>query len=184
MSDGLHPLLAGRRSPRRFDEGQVLSRADLRPLLEAARWAPSRGNGQPVRWVVALRGEPVHDRLVDALSRGNRSWAPRAAALLVVVLPDVADDPDGQHAHDDHDGGQAVAHLTVQAGAQGLAVHQMAGFDPAEVHRAVPLGADRRAAVLVAVGAVGGSPLEEGLAAKEARPRTRLPLEELVLEPG
>ncbi|MDP9435886.1 MAG: nitroreductase family protein, partial [Actinomycetota bacterium] len=51
---GLHPLLAARWSPRRFDPDATLTREQLRPLLQAARWAPSAGNTQPVRYAVVL----------------------------------------------------------------------------------------------------------------------------------
>ncbi len=179
------PLLAARWSPRGFDDAQVLGRADLEPLLEAARWAPSWGNTQPARWLVTLRGEPAHARLVGCLSRGNRSWAPRAAALRGAVA--LTEDAGGRgYPSHLHDTGQAVAHLSLQAVAAGLQVHQMGGFDGDAVRAAFGLTDVQRPAVVVAVGAVGGSPLDDALAAKEARPRTRLPLDELVLpsDPG
>ena len=178
----LHPLLAGRRSPRGFDPAQVLTREQLQPLLEAARWAPSAGNTQPTRLVVALREEPLHVRLLAALSRGNRSWAGRAAALLVVVSLE-HDETGRPYPSALHDAGQASAHLSLQAEAQGLHVHQMAGFDPPAVAAAAGLTPQQRPVVVVAVGAVGGPPLEDRLAAREVAPRTRRPLEELVL-PG
>ncbi|MCW2620676.1 MAG: oxidoreductase, partial [Frankiales bacterium] len=66
---GLHPLLADRWSPRQFDPAHTLSPEQVRLLLEAARWAPSKFNGQPTRWVVSLRGRPLHGRLLEVLSR-------------------------------------------------------------------------------------------------------------------
>jgi molybdopterin-guanine dinucleotide biosynthesis protein A/nitroreductase len=178
----LHPLLAARWSPRRLDPDQVLTREDLLPLLEAARWAPSSGNTQPTRFVVALRGEPLHARLMGALKRGNRTWAGRAAALVVVVS--LAHDETGRsYPSGLHDAGQAAAHLSLQAEAQGLHVHQMGGFDADAVRVAAGLSEAQRPVVVAAVGAEGGPPLDERLAAREAEPRTRRPLEELVL-PG
>lgn len=176
----LHPLLAARWSPRGFDAAHVLTRDDLLPLLEAARWAPSAGNTQPTRWLVTLRGEPAHGRLVGCLSTGNQPWAPRAAALLVVVATQADTDGRAYPSHL-HDAGQAAAHLTVQAAAQGLLVHQMGGFDPDCVRREFALSPVQRPVVVVAVGVLGGDPLPERLAAREARVRTRLPLEELLL---
>ncbi len=176
----LHPLLAERWSPRGFDPGCVLTREDLLPLLEAARWAPSSGNTQPARWLVTLRGDPAHARLVGCLSRGNQSWAPRASALLVAVALEA--DADGRaYPWHLHDTGQAAAHLTFQAAAQGLRVHQMGGFDPDCVRREFGLLPVQRPAVVVAVGVVGGEPLPDRLAEKEARPRTRVPLADLLL---
>ncbi len=181
----LHPLLAGRWSPRRFDEADVLDRGALLPLLEAARWAPSSGNTQPTRWVVTLRGEPAHERLLGCLSKGNLTWAPRAAALLVAVSLE-ADETGRPYPSHLHDTGQAVAHLSVQAEAQGLRVHQMGGFDAEAVRRAFALDAGARPSVVVAVGRPGGEPLPERLAAREQAPRERRPLAELLLptEPG
>ena len=176
----LHPLLAGRWSPRGFDETRALTRADLLPLLEAARWAPSSGNTQPTRWLVTRRGEPAYERLYDALSRGNRSWAGRAPALLLAVSMQ-ADETGRPYPSAAHDTGQAVAHLSVQAAAQGLAVHQMAGFDADAVRSAFGLIEVQQPAVVVAVGVPGGGPLEGRLAEKEAAPRVRKPLEELLL---
>ena len=176
----LHPLLRQRWSPRRFDEAHSLTHQDLLPLLEAARWAPSAGNTQPARWLVTLRGDPGHALLVGCLSEGNRPWAPRAAALLVAVATEA--DADGRpYPWHLHDTGQAAAHLTLQATALGLHVHQMGGFDAAAVHRVFGLTDRQVAAVVVAVGALGGGPLPDRLAQREQAPRTRLPLEELLL---
>jgi len=176
----IHPLLAQRWSPRGFDESHVLTFEDLLPLLEAARWAPSSGNTQPARWLVTLRGEPAHTRLVGCLSGGNQPWAPRASALLVAVATQAGDDgrPYPWHLHDT---GQAVAHLTVQAAAQGLLVHQMGGFDADRIRREFGLSDVQRPSVVVAVGVLGGTPLPPELASREARERTRRPLSELVL---
>jgi nitroreductase len=179
---GLHPLLASRWSPRQFDPSHVLAPGDLHLLLEAARWAPSKFNGQPTRWIVSLRGEPLNSRLLEVLSRGNRNWVPRAAALLFALIPTPPrEDPERVYADNRHDAGQAVAHLSFQAAHLGLHAHQMAGFDHDGVRTAAGLGPDLEPVVGIAVGRWGGPDLPEGLAAKEARPRTRLPLDELVV---
>ena len=176
----VHPLLAQRWSPRGFDPAHVLTREDLLPLLEAARWAPSAGNTQPWRFVVALRGEPLHARLLAALNRGNQGWAARASALLVLVA--LTEDEGGKpYPSALHDTGQAAAHLTVQAEAEGLRVHQMAGLDAEGVRAAAGLSPVQRPVVVVAVGVPGGEPLEGRLAEREAAPRSRRPLAELVL---
>lgn len=176
----LHPLLAERWSPRGFDPDQVLTLDDLLPLLEAARWAPSSGNTQSTRYAVALRGERRHDALMAALDGGNRTWAGRAAALVVVVALE-ADETGRRYRTALHDAGQGVAHLSVQAVAEGLHTHQMAGFDADGVRAALGLSPVQRPVVVVAVGRVGGPPLDERLAAREAAPRTRRPLSELLL---
>lgn len=177
---GLHPLLAERWSPRGFDPAHELSRDDLAPLLEAARWTPSAGNTQPTRWLVTLRGEGAHGRLVGCLSQGNQAWAPRASALLVAVSTE-ADDTGRPYPSHLHDTGQAAAHLTLQAQAERLYVHQMGGFDADCIRRQFALAAVQRPSVVVAVGVLGGEPLPERLARRETAERTRLPLADLVL---
>ena len=178
----VHPLISQRWSPRGFDPGHELTREDLVPLLEAARWAPSAGNTQPTRFVVALRGEPLHDRLLQALNPGNQVWADRASALVVLVALE-HDEAGKAYPWARHDAGQAAAYLTFQAGVEGLLVHQMAGFDAEAVQAAAGLSAVQRPAVLVAVGVLGGPALEGALAERESAPRRRKTLEELVL-PG
>ena len=131
----LHPLLRERRSSRSFDATHVLGESTLTSLLEAARWAPSAGNSQPWSFVVALRDDPVHQRMVPLLSRGTASWAP-AASTLVLTLHRTGHDEDPAMTFSDYaayDLGQAVASLTVQAQALGLQVHQFAGFDHAGI---------------------------------------------------
>jgi nitroreductase len=178
--DELHPLLAARWSPRGFDPDHTLTLDRLRPLLEAARWAPSSGNTQPVRWVVTLRGDGRHQQLMTALSRGNNAWAGRASALLVEVALD-ADETGRPYRTALHDAGQAAAHLTLQAVAEGLVAHQMAGFDVERAREVLGLAPEQRPVVVIAVGVLGGPPLDEKLAAREAAPRTRRPVEELLL---
>lgn len=128
----LNPLLRDRCSPRVFDPEHVLAPGDLHLLLEAARWAPSAGNSQPWSFLVGLRGDATHEAICRHLSRGNSGWVPRASAVLISVCR-IATDPDDD-APDfsdfaQYDVGQAVAHLTVEATALGLSVHQFAGFD-------------------------------------------------------
>ncbi|MEK6586945.1 MAG: nitroreductase family protein, partial [Nitrospirota bacterium] len=60
----IHELLAGRWSPRAFDERPVDGDL-LRVLFEAARWAPSSNNEQPWRFIVATKDhETEWNRLV------------------------------------------------------------------------------------------------------------------------
>ncbi|GAA4837597.1 nitroreductase family protein [Kitasatospora terrestris] len=127
---GIHPLLAGRFSPYRFDPSATVDDHALGLLLEAARWAPSAGNSQPWGFFVGRPGEPDHDRLLPHLAPSSARWA-TDAGLLVVTLTrrHVGEDHLLYSEFADYDLGQAVAHLTVQAQAMGLAAHQFRAFD-------------------------------------------------------
>ena len=74
----LHPLIAGRRSPRSLG-GEAIADAVLERMLQAARWAPSSSNKQPWGFIVARReDEEAHARVSELLMHGNRLWAPKA----------------------------------------------------------------------------------------------------------
>ena len=178
----LHPLLADRWSPRGFDATHELSddRVDL--LLEAARWAPSASNTQPWRFAVARRGTAEHAALVETLAGFNRDWAPAASLLLVAAAAVVG--PDGTPRRwAAYDTGQAVAHLSVQAQAMGLVVHQMGGFDAEAVTALLGLGPHVVPMTVVAVGRHDpAAALPEKLAARERQPRTRREVDELLVD--
>ena len=177
----LHPLLAARWSPRALDPAHELSPEQLTCLLEAARWAPSASNTQPWRFAVALRGSAEHAAVLDALAPGNRIWAHAASALVVAAAETVA--PDGApRPWALYDCGQAVAHLSVQAEHEGLSVHQMGGFDRDRVRSVLDAADSVEPLVVLAVGRRDETAeLPEPLAGREAAPRTRLPLDELLV---
>ncbi|MFE5791028.1 nitroreductase family protein [Streptomyces sp. NPDC056503] len=127
---GLHPLLAGRFSPYRFDPAGGVDDHALRLLLEAARWAPSAGNSQPWGFFTARPGEPEHARVVPHLAPGSARWAVDAGLLVVTLARRHVDDTELLYSEfADYDLGQAVAHMTVQAQAMGLSAHQFRAFD-------------------------------------------------------
>ncbi|WP_307868858.1 nitroreductase family protein [Umezawaea beigongshangensis] len=178
MSD-VHPLIAGRWSPRAFDPAAEVSDEQVRTLLEAARWAPSHGNTQPARFLLGRRGDDTHRRIFETLRRGNRTWAGAASLLLVGAV--VTTDERGEIPNTEYGLGLAVQNLVLQAVDLGLIAHQMGGFDHGALHAEFALPADVRPVVVVAVGVHGsGEGLPEDLLAKDARPRTRRPLRDLV----
>src|SRR5215472_18495683 len=80
----IEPLFLNRWSSRAMN-GQALGREELMRLFEAARWAPSSGNGQPWRFVYAVAGTEHFERLFNFLAEGNKPWCARAGALVVVL---------------------------------------------------------------------------------------------------
>jgi nitroreductase len=177
----VHPLLAQRWSPRGLDASHALDERSVQALLEAARWAPSANNSQPWRFLVGRRGEDTFARLLAVLAPGNRSWA-HAASALVLVAAQTADETGRSRPWAVFDTGQAVAALSVQAEADGLSVHQMGGFDAAAAHDEFGLDAGLTPLVVLAVGRHDPeAELPDPLAARERAPRSREPLEALLL---
>lgn len=122
-------------SPVRFDPAAALTDAQVNTLLDAARLSPSAGNSQPWRFIVGRRGSDVHARIVRHLARSSAVWAPDASLLVVnLTQTHVEDAPDWEYSEFSHyDLGQAVAHMTVQALALGIAAHQFRAFDRDDV---------------------------------------------------
>ena len=177
----VHALLRRRWSPRAFAERPVAP-AQLRSVLEAARWAPSAANQQPWSFVVATREDgPAHERMLGILMEGNVRWARRAPALILVVAQ-LYSDRDGRPSQRSlYDVGLAVANLTTQATALCLVVHQMGGFyaDKARAEFAMPDGYEPVA--VLALGYLGDpETLPDDLRRRETAVRTRKPLEEFV----
>jgi nitroreductase len=125
----LHPLLASRWSPTVFDAEDAVSPAEVESLLEAARWAPSAGNSQPWAFIVGVRGEPDHARLVRHLMPSSARWAADAGLLLANLSHRYVEGTDWEFSEFSvYDLGQAVAHLTLQARSLGMHVRQFRAF--------------------------------------------------------
>jgi nitroreductase len=167
------PLLRERRSVREYDESHELSTAELASVLEAARWAPSAGNSQPWAFLVGRRGDAAHRSFVPLLAPSVRRWAP-AASALVFAMHQVASGPEEDAPlysdYAAYDLGQAVAQLSVQAGALGLSCHQFAAFDHAGLAETAGVPPHWSVTTGIAVG--------RGIVS-EIAPRTRRPLAEI-----
>jgi nitroreductase len=182
--DALIPALAARRSLRAFAP-DALDDATLRRLFEAARWAPSSGNGQPWRFVLTRAGTPAFDALAATLRAGN-AWAREAPVLLAAAVKTVHDAPGKPERTNRRallDLGLALQNLLLQAAEEGLIGHPMAGFDAVDAADVVGLPDKHEVVVLVALGRPGDpAALAPEVRAKDERPRTRLPLAAIVFE--
>ncbi|MEU0468808.1 nitroreductase family protein [Amycolatopsis sp. NPDC006131] len=181
MADSSVPLtevIAHRWSPRALDETREVTWDQLRALLEAARWAPSFGNTQPARFLAGRRGDPTFRQILGTLTERNQEWAHRAGALLVAIM--LTRNEKGEIPYAEYGLGLATQNLVLQAVAEGLVAHQMAGFDADAVRErfAVPDGAVPR--VAIAVGHAGDPAVLEvdKLIERERAARKRLPLGE------
>ncbi len=102
--------------------------------------------------------------------------------MLIAAVAEHANEEGRTFATAHYDLGQAVAHLSVQAHADGLVVHQMTGFDPAAVHRAFDLPERFEVVTMIALGEFGDpSALPEPLGERELAPRERRPLAQSLL---
>ena len=172
------PVIAARWSPRALDPAAEVTDAQLRALLEAARWAPSYGNTQPARYLLGRRGDDTFARIHGVLNSGNKAWTHAASVLLlgaVVLRNDKGEIPLAEYGL-----GLASENLVLQAVAEGLVAHQMSGFDPDAARAVFALPEDVRPIVAIAVGKLGDpDQLDERRRGRELAPRTRLPLDEI-----
>jgi len=134
----VHPLLAERWSPAAFDPLHEIDGDQIASLLEAARWAPSAGNSQPWSFLACGRGETRHADVVRSLSRSSARWAPDASLLVVNLCHRWVDGTEWDYSEfADYDLGQAVAHMTIEGVALGLASRQFRAFDLDALTRAL-----------------------------------------------
>lgn len=178
----VHQLIMDRWSPRAFSERPVPADV-LRSLFEAARWAPSSNNEQPWAYVVATRDD--HENFAEMLSvlvEFNASWAKNAPMLALAVAKLNFAKNNAPNRNAQYDTGAATALLSVEATARGLAVHQMAGFDPAKAREVFAIPAGWEAIAAIAIGYPGDpNSLPQPLKDRELAPRTRKPLSEFVM---
>lgn len=173
------PELSGRRAKRGLSD-RPLDASAVRRIFEAAGLAPSFANKQPWRFV-AVQEQPLLDNLRGTLTEGNY-WAKKAPLLVAAwTHPDYDGKlPDGRE-YSLFDLGQSVMALQLQAQAEGLVTHPMAGFDAVKAAAILGLPAGAQLAVLITVSLPAG---DEGLSDKhkelEHSSRTRLPLSEIV----
>jgi nitroreductase len=176
-----HPildLLAQRWSPRAFADRSV-DRETLASLFEAARWAPSSGNGQPWSFLVAIRDDPAeHERLASVLNPGN-AWARKAPVLALSVATLDRGGKPNRHAY--HDVALATKNLVIQAVSMGLAAHMMAGFNVEMAREVFEIPAHHDPVTMIAIGYPGDpDSLPEDLRARELAPRQRKRIGEFV----
>ena len=178
----IHQLLRDRWSPRSFADKAIPDDV-LRSLFEAARWAPSSNNEQPWAYIVATKDDKTNfEKVLGTLVEFNAGWAKSASALAIAVseLAFAKDRAPNRNAL--YDTGAATALLSVEATSRGLAVHQMAGFDPEKARQvfAIPEGWEAVAAIAIGYPGDPGS-LPPKLKDRELAPRTRKPIREFVM---
>jgi len=179
-----HPILEvirERWSPRAFLDKPV-EPAKLLSVLEAARWAPSSFNGQPWFFLVATKSEPEgFAKLLGCLVEGNQAWAKAAPVLMISVAKGTFDHNGKPNRCAVHDVGLASENMTLEAVAQGLFTHGMAGIELDKIREAYGLPEDCDPVAGWALGYAGEPDMLEGaLRERELAPRERKKLSEFV----
>lgn len=185
-------VILQRRSRRAYEPGRPVDRQTLRRLVEAAHLAPSYGNKQSWRWVVVDRA-PTLDAVRAALSEGNY-WALRAPALAVLVSSEAyAPTETHNRPYWALNAALSAMNFMLQATAEGLVAHPMAGFDPPAVKAALGIPEIHVVLLVISVGYPGDpSVLRPHHLQSETSDRVRIPLERVLafdrwdpaLEPG
>lgn len=165
-------VIRERRSDRHFTK-KPLEPDIVEALLDAFRWAPSSNNRQPWRVLIASSAEAqrVFD---DALSAGNKQWAPVAALKMVIIgVPEEQPERNGLQ-NFMLDVGFAMENMMVQGYAMGLTIHAMAGFDYDKICNGFNIPANAKPVAVMAAGYRGrAEDLTEEVRAKDQKPRTR-----------
>lgn len=152
----------------------------IEQLFEAARWSPSAMNAQPWLYVYASAGQPLHDRIAETLSPGNKIWAAKAPLLIVSMVKTNHENgtPNGAALHD---AGMANHAIALQATALGLQAHMMGGFDHSGIEELLQFAPGIKAVIIMAVGYPGSADqLPEPFRQRETAPRVRKELNEFV----
>jgi len=172
-------VIRNRRSDRHFN-GRPVAQSDIDVLIEAFRWAPSSTNRQPWRLLFAT-SEAARSVYDDALSAGNKQWAP-AAPVKIVVIGNPTDQPDRSGLHMWLlDCGLALENMLIQGYAMGMTIHAMAGYDEKKLLSGFGVPGPFRVAAVVAAGWRGKvEALPEEVRAKDLKPRVRKPASEFV----
>lgn len=180
----IHELLASRHSPYAFDPNRGVSEADLTSLFEAARWTMSSYNAQPWRYIVGARERDpdTWDKLYSVLVEGNQPWAKNAPVLALGVIELNFEHNGKPNKAAAHDLGAASAMLTLEATARDLVVHQMIGIEPERAREVFGLADGQEALTGLAIGYAGSADqIPDAYAERDAKPRERKPLSELII---
>ena len=178
----VHDLIRERWSPRAFADKPVPQDV-LRSIFEAARWAPSSYNEQPWAYLVATKGDKdSFAKVLSVLVEFNANWAKGAPVLAIAVAELAFANNNSLNRNAHYDTGAATALLSVEATARGLAVHQMAGFDPEKARQVFGIPPGWEAIAAIAIGYPGDpASLPQPLKDRELAPRTRKPISEFVM---
>lgn len=177
----IHPLIHNRWSPRSMT-GEEMQDAELMPLFEAARWAPSSYNGQPWRFIYAKRNTPAWETLFSLMVAFNQSWAQHASALVVVISKTLFTHNQKPARTHSYDAGAAWMSLALEGTSRGYVVHGMEGFDYDKARQLLHIPDEYQIEAMIAIGKrAPKANLNPELQAME-QPGPRLPLTQILMQ--
>lgn len=177
----VHEIFLNRWSPRAMS-GESIELKELLTLFEAGRWAPSSYNGQPWRFIYALRQTPAWDKFFNLMVQFNQDWAKNAGALVIIISKKTFDFNGKPARTHSFDAGSAWMSIALQGDLNGLVVHGMEGFDYDRAKTELAIPDDYTVEVMFAVGKPGKKEdLPQEMQEREL-PSDRKKLEELIFE--
>ncbi len=170
------PLFYTRWSPRAM-KGK-LTKKDLLPLFEAARWAPSAFNVQPWRFIVATGKKK--DEFMDFLVDFNKEWCKNATALVVIISRNNSEYKNKPNPTHSFDTGAAWMSIALEGARRGFVVHGMSGFDYKKVKRVLKISNKFTIEAMFAVGRLGPKTVLPEAISKTETPNQRKKMSEIV----
>ena len=167
-------------SPRAFSDKMVES-GKLEKIFEAARWSASCFNEQPWRFLTGIKGQGnAWDKIFDSLSEWNQRWCEPVPVLVLLVSKKTFSQNGKPNDWADYDLGQTAAYISIQAMAEGLFVHQMAGFNENLITASLNIPNDFKVKTVMAIGYYGEvDSLPEDYRKSEQATRSRKELSEI-----
>lgn len=145
----IDPLFLNRWSPRSF-QAKEIPEDTLFSLFEAARWAPSGGNVQPWRYLLARDRETL-EKFYAFIDEDNVKWCKHAPVLALVLSKKTRKNgkPNPTHAFDT---GTSWGYLALEAARKGIATHGMGGFDAEKAREILKIPDDFEPHAVIALG--------------------------------
>lgn len=154
-------LAPARRTIRRFKQ-QIISDAELRHLIDMARYASCAVNKQPLNYVVVKERELVEKIFAGTAwgglvsPRRNPVWGESAPLCFIAVTV-----PENSGIGVLADAGAAIQMLELAAWEKGIGCCWLGSFQPQTVKELLELDDDRKVLYLIAVGYPAESPVGE-----------------------
>ena len=172
------PLFYTRWSPRAMT-GESMTKEELLPLFEAARWAPSSYNNQPWRFIIAITSEDK-EKMMSLLVDFNKQWCKNASALVIICSMNVFEQTGKPALTHSFDTGAAWMSLALEGARRGLVVHGMQGFDYEKARNMYQIPERYTVEAMAAIGMLAKPKvLPKEIAEKEV-PSQRKPLKEIL----